>query len=107
MAAAVNLDGRTTYPLWYRVKHPEFDPNLAYKALAYLDYGESADHQLLFVTHRGLTWAVKVMRCLCLNAFAFQNMQFDRTWVGLPVAFREEAIPWPKPVGRNPDLDDD
>lgn len=106
MPAAVNLDGRTTYPLWYRVNHPEFDPTRAYKAIAYMDYGESADHQLLFITHRGLTWAVKVHRCLCLNAFGYHGDQ-GRTWETLDRSLCHEILPWPKPLGRNPDLNDD
>lgn len=109
MSTSVNLEGSNLY---YRVNHPEFDPTIAYKALAYIDYGESAWSQLLFVTENGLTYCVKVKRCLNLNAIAEATEQKLRFSVNGPVVTRIDSetlrnAPWPKPKARNPDLEDD
>ncbi|MHB8397327.1 MAG: hypothetical protein ACYDCI_00110 [Candidatus Limnocylindrales bacterium] len=95
---AINLcaDG-----LYYKVRHPEFEPDWAYRAIAYIDYGESAWSKLLFVTQRGMTYGVKVHRCVCLG---------DRGWYGMAVPLTDRAalaLPWPRPVCKNPELDDD
>ena len=100
MATSVNL---ASEGLFYKVRHPEFDPTVAYKAIAYLDYGESAWAQLLFVTHRGMTYAVKVNRCVCVDANrSMRNVLRYR--IEDPAVL---CIKWPKPVCKNPDLDDD
>jgi hypothetical protein len=99
------------FKLWYRVNHPEFDPAKGYLALAHIDYGESAWAQMLFITHTGMTYSVKVHRCLCLNPFlgcfnseirGTPGMIFD-----LPENLEVSALPWPRPKCKNPDLDDD
>lgn len=54
--------------LRYRVKHPDFDSDKSYLALAYIDYGESAWSQILFVNERGMTFAVSVKQTVCATS---------------------------------------
>jgi hypothetical protein len=55
--ASVDL---TQLDLWCKVDNENFAPELVYKPIAYLDYGESATGQLLFVTDEGALYALPV-----------------------------------------------
>lgn len=115
MGTAINLAEQN---LFYRVRHPEFDPTKAYKAIAYVDYGESAWSQLLFINERGMTYSVKVNRALCINAYCDGrlgsvlligcNIPDSKIPVVVEIGDHDiVALPWPKPRAANPDLDDD
>lgn len=110
--------GLNSEQLYYRVNHPEFKPDWAYRAIAYIDYGESAWSQLLFVTHTGMTYCVKVKRCLCITAM---TAMLPREYLAIErcvgsameplcaeiIDQKLASLPWPKPTARNPDLEDD
>lgn len=63
MVASVDL---SRLDLWYRVDNENFRADMVYRAIAYLDYGESARGQLLFVTDDGVTYALPVDRTRCV-----------------------------------------
>ena len=94
MATSVNI---ASEGLFYRVKHPEFDFNRSYKALAYVAYGESAWSYLLFVTHRGFTYEIRVDSCRLIARSWSGDMYLDLT-----AAQRETE--WAMPVCKNPEL---
>jgi hypothetical protein len=112
MAAAISIfDAR----LYYRVRHPEFDPRKAYRAVGYLAHSETSWNQLLFITDRGLTYTIKVFNTLNVNALC--NDELTRV-LNLPgggiwpvaVEIMDDAIamaPWPRARGKNPEIEDD
>ncbi len=53
--------------LWCKVDNENFAENLLYRAVAYLDYGETATGQLLFVTDEGAFYALPVTHVRCLR----------------------------------------
>ena len=46
--------------LWCKVDNENFAAELVYKPIAYLDYGETATGQLLFLTDEGALYALPV-----------------------------------------------
>ncbi|MCL6442537.1 MAG: hypothetical protein K6T83_03600 [Alicyclobacillus sp.] len=64
MVAAVDL---TSLDLWYKVDHDNFAEDMVYRAIAYLDYGETATGQLLFITDEGATFALPVDKTRCVR----------------------------------------
>jgi hypothetical protein len=99
--------------LWYRVNHPEFLPENAYRLLALTFYAESGWAYLTFVNEQGMTYAVKNWRGLCLNAvggsqFTLEGYSCVKPWSPLAGqnSFLKE-LPWPRPSVKNPDLEDD
>jgi hypothetical protein len=116
--------------LYYRVDHPEFNKNFAYRCIGIVDYGESAWSQLYFINHRGMTYAVKNFRCHCM--VGQKAIETIKTTIyrphgstgGDPHEFKQEVyfdipdksplffelkphwieLPFPKPVGHNPDI---
>ena len=53
--------------LWYKVFHEEFDPCKVYKPIGYIDYGETAWAQIVFINDRGMTYSVTNYKTLCVN----------------------------------------
>lgn len=64
MVTSVDL---TKLDLWFKVENANFAEDMAYRAIAYLDYGESADGQLLFVTDEGAVYALPVRYTRCVS----------------------------------------
>ncbi len=90
----------TTLPLWYKVRHPWFDPGLAYRAVWFSDYSETAWPQIWFVLPTGHTVGVQNHRCTCLPR--------PSDPLSRPLATSEKNLPHAgKLPGDNPDLNTD
>lgn len=103
--------------IYYRVNHPEFKKDLAYKALFFTQYAESGWDYLTFINDRGMTYSVKNWRCFCMNGQRIDThgnkvLYFcEQVPLGTPLWFCYHsgftALPFPKPSCKNPDLADD
>lgn len=92
------------FPLWYKIAHPAFDKERAYRALAYIPYGETAWAYLVFVTEKGHTYQVQVWRCTCLPVID-ETLDYNMRALHRPLTLAEHAFPWAtKPATPNPDL---
>ena len=98
MAASTPL---AEHRLWYRVYHPVFSKELAYRAIAHLDFGETAWAYLLFVTEKGYTWSARVDRCHFLPPQPATEYPHE-FW--RPLTCDEQKIRRESPKGYNPDL---
>lgn len=79
MGAILNISDLN---LRYRVFHADFDSEKTYLAIAYIDYGESAWSQLLFVNERGMTFALSVKHTVCVTEVVTNGCN-GRLWQGL------------------------
>jgi hypothetical protein len=81
----VRLVSLTDLDLWFRVRHREFSPNRLYRALAFADYGPTANACIVFVTDKGYLWFVK------------QSLAVADAGNLCTAELGEEALPpWPK-----------
>lgn len=89
--------------VWYKVRHPWFDPEWAYRAVAFTLPSESAWAYLTFILNTGHTVSVQVHRCTALP-----NTERDSTNTAFHRRMweHERSLPWAtKPKTANPDLD--
>lgn len=79
--------------MWYRIEHPDFSQTKAYRAIAYIDYGESAWSQLLFINERGMTFSLRVQYTVCLNPLDFsRNLREDERGIEIPKSRAREGV---------------
>lgn len=57
--------------VWYTVFHDQFSRDRMYRAIAYIDYGETADGQLLFITESGLTYGIPMQQAIAVDAQSY------------------------------------
>lgn len=96
--------------IYYKVNHPEFKKDMAYRALFFTAYAESGWDFLTFINDRGMTYSVKNWRCFCLNGQPGIDPirppgHCTAFWYGLSP--REINLPFPRLVCKNPDLEDE
>lgn len=104
MSAIMPLHGER---IWYKVRHPHFNKALAYRAIGYLAYSETAWSYLVLVNEKGMTYQVQVWRCTALPRNQEQRWIEDGPLARMQTG-DEAAFPWAeKPSQRNPDLDTD
>lgn len=91
--------------VWYKVRHPWFDPETAYRSIWYTLPSESAWAYLTFVLPTGHTVAVQVHRCTALPVTC-EWRRLDRSGYSRPLTETEKILEWAKkPASANPDLD--
>lgn len=89
--------------LWFKVKHPWFDPHMAYEALWYHLHSESAWGYLLFAVPTGHCYAIQVRKCTLLRKSCDIPPCPSDPW--RPLTETEELQPWAeKPRVMNPEL---
>lgn len=90
---------------WYKVNHPWFDADTAYRAVWYSLPSESAWAYLTFILPTHHTVAVQVWRCTALPVTCEQR-HLDHSGYSRPMTETEKLIEWArKPRAANPDLD--
>lgn len=88
--------------VWYKVRHPWFDPTCAYRAVAYTLHSESSWAYLTFILATGHTVAVQVHRC---TALPFPIVTLEGEYVR-PLSREASEFPWARKLAvPNPDLD--
>ena len=75
MVTSVDL---TRLDMWFRVDNENFAEDMAYRAIAYLDYGETANGQLLFVTDTGAMYALPVKYTRCVSGHERYSRELKR-----------------------------
>lgn len=54
--------------LWFRVFHPQFDPEKKYKAIALVDYHRCECAEFVFANEHGYVWFVPQNKCILVSA---------------------------------------
>lgn len=95
--------------IWYKVKHPMFDPDLAYQAIHWSDFSETAWAQIVFILPTGHTWGVQNFRCTALMPYNRLDHELaEDTNYYRSMTISEKNQPWAtKPVLPNPDVNVD
>jgi hypothetical protein len=90
--------------VWYKVRHPWFDPTKAYRAVDYVLHSESAWGYLVFVLPKGHTVSIQVHRCTALPRTC-EMSHIDHTALSRDLTETEFLFEWAKkPPAANPDL---
>lgn len=91
--------------VWYKVRHPWFSANHAYRATWFTLPSESAWGYLTFVLPTGHTVSVQVHRCTALPRTC-EWRHIDHSALSREMTETELLFPWAKkPSAANPDLD--